>query len=148
MFSFWCWPAVDRLRAPGLWLQGLGGPGAKTGALICGDAPWALCRQCAQSLSCVRLFVTPWTVGQTAAHQTPLSMEIIQARMLEWVAMPSSRGSSQPRDQTQVSHISGRFFTIQDTRKALQAGWSLILSCGLRVFYISRAAGQWGCIST
>ena len=39
------------------------------------------------------------------AHQAPLSMGILQARILEWVAMPSSRGSSQPRDQTQVSHI-------------------------------------------
>ena len=38
--------------------------------------------------------------------------EILQARILEWVAMPSSRGSSQPRDQTQVSHIVGGFFTI------------------------------------
>ena len=37
---------------------------------------------------------------------------ILRARMLEWVAMPSSRGSSQPRDRTQVSYISGRFFTI------------------------------------
>ena len=36
---------------------------------------------------------------------------ISQARILEWVAMPFSRGSSPPRDQTQVSHISGRFFT-------------------------------------
>ena len=34
-------------------------------------------------------------------------MEILQARILEWVAMPSSRGFSQPRDQTQVSHIAG-----------------------------------------
>ena len=32
---------------------------------------------------------------------------IIQTRILEWVAFPFSRGSSQPRDQTQVSHISG-----------------------------------------
>ena len=32
-----------------------------------------------------------------------LFMGILQARILEWVAMPSSRGSSQPRDQTQVS---------------------------------------------
>ena len=32
-------------------------------------------------------------------------------RILGWVAMPSSRGSSQPRGQTQVSHIAGRFFT-------------------------------------
>ena len=39
-------------------------------------------------------------------------MGILQARMLEWVAMPSSGISSQPRDQTQVSCIAGRFFTI------------------------------------
>ena len=43
---------------------------------------------------------------------------IHQARILEWVAMTSSRGSSQPRDQTQVSHIAGRFFTIWATRAA------------------------------
>jgi len=35
---------------------------------------------------------------------------ILQARILEWVAFPFSRGSSQPRDPTQVSHIAGRFF--------------------------------------
>ena len=34
-----------------------------------------------------------------------------QARILEWVDMPSSRGFSQPRDWTQVSCIAGRFFT-------------------------------------
>ena len=37
---------------------------------------------------------------------------ILQAGILKWVAMPSSRESSQPRDITQVSHIAGRFFTI------------------------------------
>ena len=36
---------------------------------------------------------------------------ILQARTLEWVAFPFSRGSFQPRDQSQVSHIAGRFFT-------------------------------------
>ena len=36
---------------------------------------------------------------------------ILQARTLEWVAFPFSKGSSQPRDQTQVSHIVGGFFT-------------------------------------
>ena len=36
---------------------------------------------------------------------------ILQARVLEWVAFPFSRGSSQPRDRTQVSHIAGGFFT-------------------------------------
>ena len=53
-------------------------------------------------------FVTPWTI----AHQAPLSMGILQARILDWVTIPSSRGSSQPGDQTQVSHIAGRFFTL------------------------------------
>ena len=51
------------------------------------------------TLSNVRLFETPWTV----AHQASLLMGILQARILEWVAMPSSRGSSQPRDGTLVS---------------------------------------------
>ena len=36
---------------------------------------------------------------------------ILQARILKWVAVPFSRRSSQPRDQTQVSHIAGGFFT-------------------------------------
>ena len=36
--------------------------------------------------------------------------EILLARILEWVAMHSSRGSSQPRDQTQASYIAGRLF--------------------------------------
>ena len=36
---------------------------------------------------------------------------ILQARILEWVTFPFSRGSSQPRDQTQASHTAGGFFT-------------------------------------
>ena len=36
---------------------------------------------------------------------------ILQARILEWLAFPFSKGSSQPRDRTQVSHVGGRFFT-------------------------------------
>ena len=51
-------------------------------------------------------FVTPWTV----ARQAPLSME--------GVAISCSRGSSQPRDPTQVSCIAGRFLTIWVTREA------------------------------
>ena len=37
---------------------------------------------------------------------------ILQARILKWVAITFSRGSSEPRDQTQVSYIAARFFTI------------------------------------
>ena len=44
---------------------------------------------------------------------------IFQGRILEWVAIPFSRGSSWPKDQTQVSCIIGRFFTIWTTREAL-----------------------------
>ena len=36
---------------------------------------------------------------------------ILQARILEWEAFPFSRGSSQPRNRAQVTHIAGRFFT-------------------------------------
>ena len=46
---------------------------------------------------------------------------ILQTRILEWVASPFSRGSSQPRDQTQVSHIAGRFLTFWATREAPEA---------------------------
>ena len=51
------------------------------------------------------------------AFQALLSMGILQARILEWVGMPSSKGSSQPRDQTQVYHPEGGFFTIWATRE-------------------------------
>ena len=48
---------------------------------------------------------------------------IFQARILEWIATSFSRGSSQPRDWTQVSHTAGRLFTVWATRKAIPAIW-------------------------
>ena len=48
---------------------------------------------------------------------------ILQARILEWIAFPFSRGSSQPRDQTQISCIAGGFFTNLATREA-QEYWN------------------------
>ena len=71
------------------------------------------------ALSCLTL-ATPWTV----AHQAPLSMEILQAKILEGVAMPFSRGSFQPRDRTPVSCIASGFFTSWATREAQKAGLS------------------------
>ena len=65
-----------------------------------------------KSLSHVWLFATPWTV----VH------EIFRARILKWVAFPFSRGSSQPRDQTQVSHIVGEFFISWATGKPKNSG--------------------------
>ena len=66
-----------------------------------------------KSLSLVWLFTTPWTIVY----------EILQARILEWVAFLFSRGSPQPRDQTQVPRIPVRSFTRSVTRKA-QEYWS------------------------
>ena len=54
---------------------------------------------------------------------------ILQTRTREWVAMPSSRGSSQPRDQTQVSRIAGRFFTIWATRETSPWGYQEAKTC-------------------
>ena len=70
---------------------------------------------------CVCLFAQPCpTLCHPMACSPPGSSVhgILQARILEWVAMPSSRGSSQPRDRNQVSHIAGGFFTIWATREA------------------------------
>ena len=53
---------------------------------------------------------------------------ILQARILEWVAIPFSRGSSQSRDQTWVTCITGRFFTIWATRETARTlEWVAIL---------------------
>ena len=60
-----------------------------------------------------RVFATPWTI---AVHG------ILQARMLEWAAFRFSRGSSQPRDQTQVSHTAGGVFTSWATEKSKNTG--------------------------
>ena len=48
--------------------------------------------------------------------------ENLQARILEWIAFPSSKGSSQPRDWTQVSCIAGSFFISWATREAQNTG--------------------------
>ena len=65
-----------------------------------------VCVLCGQSLHHAQLFAAPWSV----AHQAPLSMrfsrqEYWNIRILEWVAIFSSRGSSQPRDQAPASGI-------------------------------------------
>ena len=63
-----------------------------------------------KSLSRVRLFATPYSPWNSAGQNT---------RILEWAAIISfSRGSSQPRDQTQVSHVAGGFFTSWATTEA------------------------------
>ena len=62
-----------------------------------------------QLLSYVRLFVTPWTVALQALLSMGFSRQDSPGK---WVAISSSRGSSQPRDRTRVSCMVGGFFTI------------------------------------
>ena len=57
----------------------------------------------------------PWTV----TYQAPLSMGFSRHEYWKWVAISFSRGSSQPRDRTQVSRLVGRCFTVWATREAL-----------------------------
>ena len=95
-----------------------------------------------QSLSGIWLFVNPWTAARQTFPSFTISRSevaqscptlcdpmdcslpgssihgILQARILEWVAISFSRGSSQPRDQTRVSLIAGRRFNLWATREA------------------------------
>ena len=80
-----------------------------------------------KSLSHVQLFATPCTIAYGL-----LRPWIVQARLLQWVAISFSRESSWPRDRTRVSCITGRHFTIRATREA----WSPTSRCIFTVFYI------------
>ena len=62
-------------------------------------------------------------VGSNSLWPHGIVHVILQARIPEWVAVPFSRGSSQPRDRSQVSCIAGGFFTSWGTREA-QEFWS------------------------
>ena len=58
------------------------------------------------------VFATPWTIQSTLCNRMDYTVHgILQARILEWVTVSFSRGPSKPRDQTQVSHTAGIFFT-------------------------------------
>ena len=77
---------------------------------------------------------------------------ILQVRILEWVAMPSSRGSSWSRDRTHVSYISCKFFSTSVTWEAQNRVWHLIntrtcLLMGPLPSHICVTEGQWGCRS-
>ena len=73
---------------------------------------------------------------------------VLQARMLEWVTVPFSRESCQPRDQTQVSRIAGGFSTIWATREALVSSKiGVDISVSLFVAFGWCLRGDWGRIS-
>ena len=116
------WWKVD-MNCPGWPEVPTSGTGVLSACSIRGDV--LKCLVCV----CVCVCVLKWSVSRSfisdsATHglySPPGSSVcgILQARTLEWVAMPSSRGSSQSRDRTQVSHIAHRFFTIWATRQGV-----------------------------
>ena len=67
-------------------------------------------KSCVQSLSCVRLSVTPWTV----AHQAPLSMEF--SRQEYWSELPFPPPGHLPDQGSGITCIAGGFFTTEPTR--------------------------------
>ena len=71
----------------------------------------------------VKLLSRVWLCDPMDYSLTGFSIHgIFQARVLEWVVISFSRGSSWPRDWTQVSHIAGRCFTLWATREAVRNG--------------------------
>ena len=71
---------------------------------------------CGCELLCrVQRFADPWT----GARQAPLVHGILQARIMEWVTIPFSKESSQPRDRTQAFCIAGGFLNTWATMQAL-----------------------------
>ena len=69
---------------------------------------------------------------------------IFQARILEWIVISFSRGSSQPRHRTQVSHIAGRCFNLWATMSVFIFGCAgSLLLCQL-----FSSCGKWGLLSS
>ena len=81
---------------------------------------WTLCsvNTCERALCCISCSVmSDCLLPMDRSPQGSSVHGILQARILEYIAMLSSRGSSQPRDRTQVSHSEGEFFTTWATRE-------------------------------
>ena len=72
---------------------------------------------CTMKVKVAQLCLTLWDPMDCSPPGSSLH-RILQARILEWVAIPFSRGSSPPRDQNLFSRIAGGFFTIWATREA------------------------------
>ena len=91
---------------------------------------------CAQPLSRVQLLLTQWTV----AYQAPLSIGILQARILEWVVLPSSRGSSQPRypalqADSLPSKLPGKWRILECVAYSFSKGSNWHLLCCRQILY-------------
>ena len=92
-----------------------------------------------------RVFPCTLSISPTGVQGSPLGCSvhgISQARILEWVAISFSRGSSWSRDRTQVSSISGRWFTVWVTREAQEPRVQ-----ALHLYVLLCLQLQWKCVS-
>ena len=88
--------------------------------------------------SCVYLLATPWTI----THQAPLTNRILQAKMLEWVAISSSRGIFPTQDRTHVSYVSCLGWGLLTTSTTWEAPLSFSVQFSHSVVSDSFAAHQ------
>ena len=115
--------------------------------VICLKSPCHPLKEGKLKVLVAQLCLTPWDPMDWSPQGSSVH-GILQARILEWVAIPFSKGSSQPRVWTQVSHIAGRFFTVWATREAKKEGslatinplfasitFSVFLLLSLKVFH-------------
>ena len=86
-----------------------------------------------------------WTLCDPMDNSLPGSSVhgILQARILEWVAISSSRGSSWPRHRTWVSCIAGRFFTVWATREAHNCGKAVYMCVFIAWIHITQLGKQY-----
>ena len=91
----------------------------------------AQCHKCSVIQSCLTL-CNPMDCSPSGSSVHG----ILQARILEWVAISSSRGSSQPRDRTWVSRIADRFFTIW-----ANVSFYLLTTTGHLTFFLKFTSG-------
>ena len=91
--------------------------------------------------SCLRVFSTD---DMDCSPPDSSVQGSLRARILEWVSMPSSRGSSWPRDETQVSCIAGRFFTAEPLGKPFNFSIILLIICIILVQIIVFIDFPWG----
>ena len=111
-------PSPEDLPDPGIKPTSLMSP-ALAGGFFPTSATWETLwnhkKRKWKSLSCLWLWdLMDCSLPGSSAHW------ILQARILQWVAIPFSSGSSQPKDRTQVSHIAGGFFVVWATREATE----------------------------
>ena len=114
---YWLVQLCGEIPVPLPWLHSPWGSALVSAPPLCGPAS-GVCstpRCCAVlSLSVMSNSAAPWTV----ARRAPVSVGTLQARILEWAAMPSPSGSFQTRDQIQVSHTADGLFSFCATREA------------------------------